>query len=99
MADANKYFLIRHFPLTTTEWTPIVVPTPCNCSQVVLENGDAANSQLIRTDPADANTQKTLQASLELRVTGLATCFNGGDILCYAQASAGVGPIIASFIR
>lgn len=105
MSDTSKNFAIRRLATAALGGdglfgTPVVVPI--ECSQVVIENGDAANAQAVRTDPNDGGTEKTLPASLELTIrTGNAGCavFQPGEVVCRVAPAAGNGPIIVSFIR
>lgn len=96
MADASKYFAVRRL-VTTSAFQAITVPIACG--QVVIENGDTVNSQAVRTDPNDGDTEKTLPAQLELTLRAQAQCWEKGDIVCYVKAASGSGPIIVSFLR
>lgn len=97
MGDANKYFAIRRL---ATSAVFVAIIAPIECSQVVIENGDAVNPQSVRTDKDSGVTEKTIPASLELTIrSNQPSSFQQGDIVCYVAAAAGAGPVIVSFTR
>jgi hypothetical protein len=105
MADVHKYFAIRRVAVAATgpdgkPGTPIVVPI--DCTQIVIENTDAANDMTVYTDPDDGTTTKTLPKSLELtlRATSSGDCvFLRGDTICRIAPSSGSGPVCVTFLR
>ncbi len=97
MADLHRSHAIRK--LSTAAWTPVVVPIPC--CQIVILNEDATNSQQIRTDQADSDTELTLLGGKQYVIASTAstTPFNPGDVVCVVQAVTGSGPVEVSFVR
>ena len=96
---------IKRFTISTGNWTPIV--TPFGCNNVTLEQADADNAAKLRTDVADANTEKILQAGAEKTIAsptsdalpGPRYRWPEGATVCQVQAVAGTGPIVAEFCR
>lgn len=94
---------IKQFTIGPATWTPIV--TPINCNNVSLEQSDQANDAKMRTNSADAATEKSLPAGIEHRITppdsrGLGSPRHrwlAGNTVLYVQSVAGTGPIVAEF--
>src|ERR1041385_8786420 len=99
MADSSKYYAQRTLTTSSSAWTAVTVPTGIVCSQIILTNEDATNAHKIRTDTADATTEKNLAASGEHVICSVEPTFVGGDVVCSVKAVAGTGPVVACFIR
>lgn len=92
---AGKYFELSSFTLNTETWVPIIVAIPCH--RVVIENTDQVNPIYFRT--AEGGAQKTILQGSELDINAETITFNPGDIIGECLASAGTGPVVASFTR
>jgi hypothetical protein len=92
-------FVIKRFALTSTVWTPIIIPI--ESGYVVIENVDTGNAMSVRTDPDDGSTEKTIPAGMELEVKtrGESCPFQPGATFCHAKMASGTGPAVVSFIR
>jgi hypothetical protein len=105
MPDTCKYFAVRHFTPVATHsdglfGIPIVAPI--DCTQVVIENGDAVNAQTVRSDPENGETEKIITGSLELTLRFHSSgdpVIQRGDVVCRIAPVAGNGPVIVTFIR
>lgn len=102
-ADSGIYQK-KKFSLDASTWTPII--TPINCNAVGIKNGTGA-SILLRTDASDSNTEDSLpDGSFEVidaatyRPSGSRDSrFVAGDVIVYAQMSAGTGTIVVNFLK
>lgn len=94
--------------IDSVTWTAIVAPFAC--SRVMLRTKDTSNDLKVRTDQADANTEETVPAGVYWQLPGETSEFilrhdqlrriplwKLGDTVCYVQAAAGTGPVIANF--
>lgn len=92
-------FVIKNFTAPTGVWTPITVPI--DCSKIVIENGSSANACVVRTDPNDSDTAKTLPASLELTIESNSPIapFLANTTICWANPASGSGPLVVSYTR
>ena len=94
--------------IDAVSWTPIVAPFPC--SRVQIRTKDLANDLKLRTDSASAATEETIPAGVYWQIPGETSEFilrenqmrriplwKANDTICYVQAVAGTGPVIANF--
>lgn len=96
---------IKRVTIGPAVWTAIVAPIACN--NVTLEQEDTTNAAKLRTDSADANTEKALGAGDEAVIAppdskglpGPRYRWNAGATVCFAQSVAGTGPIVAEFCQ
>lgn len=101
-------FEIRRVTIDSSSWTPLIAPF--NCSRVMLRTADLSNDVKIRTTDTDANTEETIPAGVYFRLDGETPEFiwrnnqsrsihlwETGDVICYLQATAGTGPVVAGF--
>lgn len=93
---------IRQFTVDNTTWTRIVVPV--DCSSVTLADAGAATAIKLRSDPADATTEKSVAAvaqpySITSRPVGSArSVYATGVTAIFAQAAAGTITVVATFV-
>jgi len=97
---SSVIFTIRRLTIDAVTWTPVVTPFPCR--RIAIEQGDGVNDLKIRSDAADANTEKTIAAGTLQPLTSefLGDTVGGpGETVCYLQAAAGTGPAVLEFVR
>ncbi len=100
----NAYYVKSHFAITTTDWTAIVAPVDAN--YFALKNADGS-ALLLRTDMTDAQTEDTLSTGGQETVTSGpnlsfisqgTTRFPHGSTVIWVKATAGVGPVIVTWV-
>ena len=88
----------KRFTITTTSWTPITVPR--SCTQIHLQNEDGTNTVAMRTDPNDSETERSLYALQNFTFgSAMDGAFEPGMVVVYVQASSGIGPVVATYVR
>jgi hypothetical protein len=98
MSDVNPNFAIRTINGDTNQWLPVVAPI--TCGQIVIQNTDSANPVKVRTDAADAATQKNAPAGIELTLRGSGPSIWGPNTtVCFVQPTASESPLVVSFLR
>lgn len=87
---------IKQFPLTTTDWAPIVAPQDCNYYLII---GNQDGTVLLRcSDPADPTSAYTIRDYFALVVPPVSSPrFKAGDTVTYLKAQSGTGPAIVEF--
>lgn len=106
MGHVNKGFAV----VTITDITQPIAPgtpgvaivPPQDCSRIVIENGDQANSIKIQTDPADTASLKTVPGGIELDINAKSSgdaIFLAGQVVAYIVKGAGTGPVTLTFTR
>ncbi len=90
---------IAQFPLSTTQWTPIIAPIDCNYYLII---GNQDGSAMLRcSDDTDASTVYTMQTggwfSFLSPVFSRNYRFKTGDVVTYVKATSGTGPAIVEF--
>lgn len=96
MADLNANLLIRTLTVQANTW--LTVSAPVSCVEVKVQNPDAVNALLMRSDVGDATTQRTVPAASEvnLRASGLSMA---GPLFVLQFANGVTGPVNLTFIR
>jgi len=96
-----KYYEIRRIVIDNATWTALTPPIDCTSVRITL--GSDPSNLRIRTDSADAATEKIIAAGFELTVAsnpGAASIpFQAGVTLFWMQALSGTGPAIVEFVR
>lgn len=100
---------IRRLTIDSVSWTPLVAPF--GCSRVQFRTADPANDLKVRTTPTDADTEETIPAGVYYLINVASSesmwvhnqtrshhLWKAGDTICYLQAVAGTGPVVAGFI-
>jgi hypothetical protein len=97
----NPFYVKSRFDIDTTDWTAIV--TPIDCNYFGLKNSDGS-ALILRTDMNDPETEDTLgigeqegvlaQANVQWRVAR----FLKGSTVLWVKATAGVGPVIVTWV-
>lgn len=100
----NAYYVKSRFAITTADWTAIVAPIDAN--YFGLKNADGS-ALLLRTDMNDALTEDTLPAWGQEGVTSGPNLsfisrgvprFPQGSTVLFVKATAGVGPVIVTWV-
>jgi hypothetical protein len=100
----NVAYVKKRYAITTTDWTPIVVPIDCN--YFGLKNSDGS-ALILRTDMNDAGTEDALSPGGQETVTsgpslgflsGGSARFPQGATALWVKATAGVGPVIVTWV-
>jgi hypothetical protein len=91
---------IRRFPLSTTDFTPIIAPTECSNFGIV---GTEDNCGMIRSsDPGNPDAWYAMPTGYSywlLTAHAGASRFAKGETLTFLKATGiGVGPVIVEFI-
>lgn len=104
MPDLSKNFSIRRFipvALGADNLPGVPIVCPMDCTQLVIENGDAVNAQNVYSDPT-TGAYKVIPAGLELTIRAFShggAVFQVGETVCRVAPVAGSGPLIVTFIR
>jgi hypothetical protein len=100
----NAAYVKSRYAITTTDWTPITAPI--NANYFGLKNSDGS-ALTLRTDKNDAQTEDTLPAwAMEAVTSGInlpyltggAPRFPTGATAVWVKATAGVGPVIVTWV-
>lgn len=95
MSKSHNY-VIQRIPLTTSAWTPVTLPFPCQGMSFRCDT----DTILFRTDTNDSSTQDTLGLGQQEYVLAAAFPTNGYDDWLYVKAQTQDGAIlIAKFVR
>lgn len=93
-------------PINTETWTPILAPMAC--SYFALKNADGS-AVWLRTDKNDAGTEDTLPANGQETIAAAAPPdsliagpgkprFQAGATVVWVKATAGVGPMVGTWV-
>jgi hypothetical protein len=100
----NAAYVKSRYAITTADWTAIAPPSDAN--YFGLKNADGS-ALILRTDKDDDQTEDTLSASGQEGVTaginfqyltGGRARFPAGMTALWVKATAGVGPVIVTWV-
>lgn len=91
-------FNVLRVTLDPVTWTAITVPFDCNI--VSAENSVTTVAMTMRTDQADATTERPIPAATAHRIgaAGHGYRFQAGTVLYYLKVASGTGPAIVEFM-